>query len=57
MKLEKIVKLIRGLPKSTVKLQVKREGYDEPLDFELERAPVKITSVEYDIIKEQTSGI
>ncbi|MBP7734994.1 MAG: S41 family peptidase [Spirochaetes bacterium] len=56
MKLEKIVKLIRGLPKSTVKLQVKRDGYDDPLDFELERAPVKITSVDYDIIKEKNIG-
>jgi carboxyl-terminal processing protease len=56
MKLEKIVKLIRGLPKSTVKLQIKREGYDEPLDFELERAPVKITSVDYDIIKDRNIG-
>jgi carboxyl-terminal processing protease len=56
MKLEKIVKLIRGLPKSSVKLQVKREGYDGPLDFELERAPVKITSVDFDIIKEKDIG-
>ncbi|HRS78443.1 MAG TPA: S41 family peptidase, partial [Spirochaetota bacterium] len=56
MKLEKIVKLIRGLPKSTVKLQVRREGFDEPMNFELERAPVKITSVEYDIIKEKNIG-
>ncbi len=56
MKLEKIVKMIRGLPKSTVKLQVKRDGYDEPLNFELERAPVKITSVDYDIIKEKNIG-
>ena len=56
MKLEKIVKLIRGLPKSSVKLQVKRGGYDEPLDFELERAPVKITSVDYDVIKDKGIG-
>jgi len=56
MKLEKIVKLIRGLPKSTVKLQVKREGFDEPMNFELERAPVKITSVDYDIIKDMNIG-
>ncbi|HPC42172.1 MAG TPA: S41 family peptidase [Spirochaetota bacterium] len=56
MKLEKIVKLIRGLPKSTVKLQIRREGFDEAMNFELERAPVKITSVEYDIIKEKNIG-
>lgn len=56
MKLEKIVNLIRGLPKSTVKLQVRREGFDEPMNFELERAPVKITSVEYDVIKERNIG-
>ena len=51
MKIEKIVTLIRGLPKSTVKIQIRREGFEEPFDFELERAPVKITSVEYEIIK------
>ncbi|OHD71748.1 MAG: hypothetical protein A2W19_15500 [Spirochaetes bacterium RBG_16_49_21] len=51
MKLEKIEKMIRGLPKSSVKLQIKREGFDEPLVFEMERAPVKINSVEYDMIE------
>jgi carboxyl-terminal processing protease len=48
--LEKIEKMIRGLPKSSVKLQISREGYGEPLEFELERAPVKIKSVEYGMI-------
>ncbi len=56
MKLEKIEKMIRGLPKSIVKLQIKREGYSEPLEFELERAPVKISSVDYDIIKSTGVG-
>lgn len=56
MKVEKIVSLIRGLPKSTVKIQVRREGFEEPFDFELERAPVKITSVEYEIIKDKNIG-
>lgn len=56
MKLDKIVNLIRGLPRSTVKLQVSREGYEEPLDFELERAPVKITSVEYEVMQDTKIG-
>lgn len=56
MKLDKIVKLIRGLPRSTVKLVIRRDGFDGPLDFELERAPVKITSVEYDIVKDKNIG-
>ncbi|MBN1496574.1 MAG: S41 family peptidase [Spirochaetes bacterium] len=56
MKLEKIVKLIRGKPSSTVKLRVKRDGYDGPLEFELERAPVKITSVEYGIMPDRNIG-
>ncbi len=56
MKMEKIVSLIRGLPKSTVKIQIHREGFEEPFEFDLERAPVKITSVEYDIIKGKNVG-
>jgi carboxyl-terminal processing protease len=56
MKLEMIEKMIRGLPKSMVRLQIKREGYKEPLEFDLERAPVKISSVDYDIIKNSNIG-
>jgi len=56
MKLEMIEKMIRGLPKSMVRLQIKREGYNEPLEFDLERAPVKISSVDYDIIKNSNIG-
>jgi carboxyl-terminal processing protease len=56
MKLEKIEKTIRGLPKSMVRLQIKREGYNEPLEFDLERAPVKISSVDYEIIKNSNIG-
>ncbi|OHD65032.1 MAG: hypothetical protein A2176_04595 [Spirochaetes bacterium RBG_13_51_14] len=55
-KLEKIVKMIRGIPNSSVKLEIKRRGYDEPLEFELERVPVKITSVDYDILKDKNIG-
>jgi carboxyl-terminal processing protease len=56
MKVEKIVSMIRGLPKSLVKIQIRREGYEEPFEFELERAPVKITSVEYEVIRDSNIG-
>ena len=56
MKLEKIVNMIRGLPNSKVKLLVKRDGYEEPIEFELERAPVKINSVEYGVITGKNIG-
>lgn len=39
--------LLRGQPKSKVKLKVKREGVKEILEFELERAEVKIKNVPY----------
>jgi carboxyl-terminal processing protease len=51
-----IIKLIRGLPHSKVKLNVRREGFDTPLEFEIERAPIKTRSVSYDIIKGHGCG-
>ncbi len=56
MKLEKIVNMIRGLPNSKVRLLVKRDGYENPIEFDLERAPVKINSVEYDVIAGKNIG-
>ncbi|TFH42631.1 MAG: PDZ domain-containing protein, partial [Chrysiogenales bacterium] len=51
MTVEKIASMIRGLPKSAVTLQIGREGFTEPIEFRLERAPVKIASVEYGIME------
>lgn len=56
MKLEEVIKMIKGLPNSKVKLTVRRKNYDEFLDFEIERAPIKIKSVEYGIMNEAPIG-
>ena len=50
------VKMIRGLPHTRVTLTVVREGLDEPLNFEIERAPIKIETVRLDILKEHGIG-
>ncbi len=55
-KLSGIVKMIKGLPQTKVKLYIKREGFDDELVFEIERAPIKIKSVEYSIIKDKNIG-
>ena len=48
--------MIKGLPGSKVKLHVRREGYDEYLEFDVERAPIKIKSVVYSPIKGTDKG-
>jgi carboxyl-terminal processing protease len=49
-KLAEIVNLIKGKPKSKVSLHVKREGFDGLLNFDMDRAPIKIKSVDYSLI-------
>jgi carboxyl-terminal processing protease len=49
-KLAEIVNLIKGKPKSKVSLHVKREGFDGLLNFDMDRAPIKIKSVDYSMI-------
>ncbi len=56
MKLSEIVKLIKGLPKTRVNLQISREGYDEPIDVSMERASIKIRSVDYGVIDGHDAG-
>ncbi len=56
MKIEEIINLIKGLPGSTVKLYVRRDGVDDILSFDVERAPIKLKSVEYGVIKEYNIG-
>ncbi len=46
MSIEKIIRLMRGPPKTQVVLTVKREGVDEPITFELLREHIKVRSVE-----------
>ncbi len=55
-KLTEIVKLIKGLPKSNVTLYVEREGFDELLKFNIERAPIKIRSVAAGIVPDGNIG-
>ncbi len=50
------VKMIRGLPHTRVTLTVAREGLDEPLTFEIERAPIKIETVRLDVLKDHNIG-
>ena len=46
-----IVKLIRGRPGSRVRLEVKRQGLDVPLEFDLTRARIHTKSVSYGVIE------
>lgn len=46
-----IVKLIRGRPGSRIRLEVKRQGIDSPLDYELTRTRIHTKSVSYGIIE------
>ena len=54
--LAEIIKLIRGLPHTKVRLTVVREGFDDPITFDLERMPIKIDAVSYTILKEYNTG-
>ena len=56
MNLNEVIRLIKGDPKSTVTLQVRRAGYDLPIDFRMERASIKIQNVEYGIIDQHNVG-
>jgi len=46
MSVEKIIRLMRGPPKTQVVVTVKREGVDEPINFELIREHIKVRAVE-----------
>jgi carboxyl-terminal processing protease len=40
-------RLMRGVAGTSVKLQIKREGISEPIDFDVERAVIELKSVNY----------
>jgi carboxyl-terminal processing protease len=46
MSVEKIIRLMRGPPKTLVVVTIKRKGVDEPIKFELLREHIKVRSVE-----------
>lgn len=50
--LSEIIKMIKGLPNTKVRLTIKRPGYDDPLEYTIERVPIKIKTVEYGILNE-----
>lgn len=56
MKLPDVVKMIKGVPGSTVTLTITRVGSSEPMDFELKRLPIAIKSVEFEVIEKQGIG-
>ncbi|HDP80411.1 MAG TPA: S41 family peptidase [Spirochaetes bacterium] len=55
--LSEIIKLIRGIPNTKVTLTIIREGFEDPLTFEIERAPIRVETVSYDVIKEKGSEV
>ncbi len=50
--LSKIVKILRGKPKTKVTISIEREGIDELLDFTITREIIKIKSVKSTVIDE-----
>ncbi len=51
-----IMKSMRGLPGTKVKITVRREGYDSELTYDIERAAIKVESVDYALINEYKTG-
>lgn len=54
--LSEVIKNIKGLPGTKVSISVKREGFDDEIAYEIERAPIKIESTEFALIKEHNTG-
>jgi carboxyl-terminal processing protease len=54
--LDEIIKNIKGLPGTKVNVSVRREGFKEELSYNIERAPVKIESTDFALIKENNTG-
>lgn len=54
--LDEIIKHIKGLPGTKVNITIKRDGISEEINYTIERAPVKIDSTEYALIKEYNTG-
>ncbi len=55
-KLADVVKLIKGIPGTKVKINILRTGTDEEMEFEIERKPIKVKSVSSAVIKERNIG-
>jgi carboxyl-terminal processing protease len=46
---------MKGKPGTEVKVTVRRDGIDDPIDFTMKRAPIKSESVKYGVMKENPS--
>ncbi len=55
-KYQEVLTKIKGIPGSKVKIHIKRENYPKELVYDIERAPIKIDSVEYGIIDNYNTG-
>ena len=51
MELSQAVEKMRGEPGSKIKLTIVREGIDQPLEFELIRAEIKVASVKRELLQ------
>ncbi|MBN1533074.1 MAG: S41 family peptidase [Spirochaetes bacterium] len=56
MNLPDVVKMIKGLPGSSVRLSIQREGVEDPIELDLKRMPIRIKSVEYNVMDSQRIG-
>jgi len=54
--LGEIIKNIKGLPGTKVNITIKREGFGEEISYDIERAPIKINSTEFALIKQHNTG-
>ena len=54
--LDEIIKNIKGLPGTKVSITIRREGFSDEISYNMERAPVKIDSTEFALIKEYNTG-
>ncbi len=53
---DEVSELLRGEPKTTVKIKVQRLGVDKPMDFSIERAEIKMNSVPYYGLVDEHTG-
>jgi len=51
-----VIKKIKGLPGTKVNITIRRENIDEEITYSIERAPIKIDSVEYSVIDKHNAG-
>jgi len=51
-----ITDILRGQPGTSVKIQIKREGEDKPIEKTIERAEIKLNNVEYSGMLDDVNG-